>query len=517
MRLDEKKRLLAIEVSNREFVILEYVRGSSPLKITNITRKRRPQGEPAEVASFLKNLLEEEGFVARKAKVVISGPSIEHRTLTLPPVSEEERELLVKRKLEEEVNLPVSELAISSRVVGSAPSRGVEKDEVLVVSTPAFEIKRVMFTLIEAGVEPLGITSLPVACASLQPPKEKDDYLAFVFVTKDKSFITVSDNLFPRFSREMRIPHQGDEIPEEFENFQSVGEVPSDTMKAVDERVVTELTRSFLYFKQLSRGGSVKKVFLLGDYTSTSMIQLISERLALETDTMSSLLDDRFDLSWVPGDKSEDFDKNRFSYLISLAFETDEDAINLLPPEYRGRRRKFIDRAIIMASSVAFLLVNAFLIIGIISAKNHYRSLLTEMEVQLPALRQNSEFATKIFDLKEQAHLSEMILRELENPFSRWVEYFGSLSQVTPSTLEYDVMNISRDSRGYRVRLEGSVAGMNPQAVQDRFNGFYRALKKNPLLEESRYTPLEILPLENYRLPYEEKFILNFILQKEEG
>ncbi len=508
---------MVMEVSQKRIEILEYFPGTSPLKITNYVNAESPGGEPSEVARFIKDLMEEKGITAKKAKVIFTAPAIEHRVITLPHVSKEERQLLVNRKLEEELRIPLSELAVSSKAVGNKAERGKDKDEVLVVSTPQFEVKRLLFTLIEAEIEPVEVTSLPIACSLFHPLPEKDDYIAHLSLSKEKSFVTISENRFPRFSREIHVAFPDEPVQSNVVNFQMVEvEEKRDTVSGPVQRIVTELTRSFLYFKQLSRGGTVKRVYFLGEKAERPLGDQIEEKIAVECVWPENTLTEKVDFVGCEEEGRKVFSLNHAAHLVLLALEEeDKDKINLLPPEYVGRKKKMVDLALLAAVTTAFFLINAFLIIGILSAKNHYKSVISEIKGQYAHLDQNRNYAMKIYRLKEKARISEEILEDVRHPFTSWEDYFGIMSQGTPGGVTYRDMTFVKGEDSYQVSLKGTVAAMYPEQVQTVFNSFFAACAKNPFIKKLKYSPVSIYPVENYRHKYEEQFLLNMNLIRE--
>ncbi len=517
MRFEGKKKMMVMEVSQKRIEILEYIHGTSPLKITHYVNAERPGGEPSEVARFLRNLLEEKGISAKKAKVIFTAPTIEHKIITLPHTSKEERKLLVNRKLEEELRIPLSELAVSSKAVGKKEERGTDKEEVLVVSTPQFEVKRLLFTLIEAEIEPVEVTSLPVACSLLHPLPEKDDYIAHVSLSREKSFVTISENRFPRFSREINVEFPDEPVKNNVVNFHMLEvEEKGDTVTGPAQRIVTELTRSFLYFKQLSRGGTVRRVYFLGERAERNLGEHIEGKLAVECAWPESDLSGKIDFIGVDEEETKVFSLNHAAHLVILALEEDnKDRINLLPSEYMGRKKKMVDRVLLAGLASAFFLINAFLIIGMLSAKSHYQTVISEIKGQYAHLDQNRNYALKIYSLKEKARISEEILQDVRHPFTSWEDYFGIMSQGTPGGVTYRDMTFVKGVDSYQVSLKGTVAAMYPEQVQTVFNKFYAACAKNPFIKELKYSPVSIYPVENYRHKYEEQFLVNMNLIRE--
>ncbi len=518
MAFEGRGRILVLEVSSRNILGMECIQGTSPLKVTNFFVTRRPSGEPREVARFLRETLEEEGITAKKTWVIFTGTSCEHRLMVLPKISREERESLVLRKLEEETQVPMSELAASHSVVGSTVDRGIEKHEVLVVSTPLFEVKRLIYTLMEAGLEPALVTSLPVVAAKLHPADEKDDYMAFLYLTRDKSHVVITLQGYPRFSREIQVDLDALKVREDFQRFQSVGEVEVEVEEAdpVADRVVTELTRSFLYFKQISRGGSVKKVYLWGEYAEDSLISNIQSRLAVDAVRGDAIFSGKFDLVERAADKAASFDPLRYVHALALAKEASiKDEINLLPPEFIERKRKVIDRALYATFVVMFLAINVLLLGGIYTARKHYQGIINEVNSQLPVLYEQREYSERVRRLKDMAAESERILADLKQRFVHWEEFLGLLAASTPSAVTFDEMMIRDVGGAFEVALNGYVVGVSPKSVQDHVNRFLRSIEGIPYVARVNYKPHRILPSERYVRKYEELFRVELTLVRE--
>ncbi|RMG60450.1 MAG: hypothetical protein D6713_02930 [Deltaproteobacteria bacterium] len=516
MPFEARGKMLALEISGRMIKGIEYVPGTSPLKVTNFFSTDRPSGEPKEVARFLREFLQSEGIVAKKARVVFTGAACEHRVMVLPKASREEREALVLRKLEEETRVPLSEIAASHAVLGVTSERGVEKQEVLVVSTPLFEVKRLVFTLIEAGITPVQVVSFPVAVSFLHPPEEKDDFLAFVSLTREKSHVVISYDGAPRFSREIFIDIVREPSAGGLEDYGVVGEVEEGEVNIVDDRVATELTRSFLYFKQISRGASVKKVCILGEYAPSSLMERVNSRLVVETVRADSLMKGGYDLIERAGEKAASFDALPFLHLIALSRrEVTRDSVNLLPPEYLERRQKVLDTAVATLVVAVFLAVNVVLLGGIFTARSHYRGVIEEVESQLPHLYQQREYASRLKNLREMARESEKILGDLKQSFVHWEEFLGLLAASVPREVTFDEMRVE-DAKGYfTVTVKGFAIGRSPEAAQSAVNRFVEKVKSIPFVAEASYRPEKIYPSERYRRRYEEVFTLNLSLVRE--
>ncbi len=302
-------RMLAIEIAPRVIRAVEYQPGDRPVRIFRAAATERPGGEPAAVGQFLREFLDRNGFTAKSAVVSYLGPVIEHRVYTIPPVTGSTREELLRGKIAQDSATAVAELRVTGEVVGTVVEKGYERHEVMTLYTPEFEIRRLVFLLVEAGLTPVQVVSVPVALAGLHPPDAADELCGFVHLEPSRCVICVSGSGKLRFAREFAL-----NMPDEA------------------ERMVMELTRSLLYFRQISRGGAITRLYWSGDPPTEEARLLISERLKLDIGAHPSGTAASFEQG-VPGDAAV------FGAPIGMAVsEWGADRVNLLPVKYPSGR-----------------------------------------------------------------------------------------------------------------------------------------------------------------------------------
>ena len=210
-------RMLAIEISPRVIRAVEYTPGERPVRIHRAAVTERPGGEPAAVGQFLRGFLERNGFTAKSAVVGYLGPVIEHRIFAIPPVTGKTREELLRGKIAQDTATSVAELRVTGEVVGKVVEQGYERDEVMTLYIPEFEIRRLVFLLVEAGLTPVRVVSVPLALAGLHPADAADELCGFLHVEPSRCVISVSGAGKLRFSREfaLELPGRAAEVAEE--------------------------------------------------------------------------------------------------------------------------------------------------------------------------------------------------------------------------------------------------------------------------------------------------------------
>jgi hypothetical protein len=518
-------RMLAIEISPRVIRAVEYTPGGRPVRIHRAAITERPGGEPAAVGQFLRAFLEQNGFTAKSAVVGYLGPVIEHRIFAIPPVTGTTREELLRGKIAQETATSVAELRVTGEVVGKVQEQGYERDEVMTLYIPEFEVRRLVFLLVEAGLTPVRVVSIPLALSGLHPADAADDLCGFLHVEPSRCVISVSGAGKLRFSREfaLELPGPAVKLPEEpdYKNIDLGGgtdsslSAPLSGEEVYAERLVTELTRSLLYFRQISRGGSINRLYWSGDPPGEAAKRLISDRLKFEIAEHPAA-----SVSVFEGEGG--FDAGSFGVPVGMAAEDwGPDRVNLLPAEYlerKERRGSYIAIAVILAF---FLLANAGLYMGLRNAEKRYREVLGGAAAVTRSVAASPEEIARW--MATRSALAEMRRGEktLENPFTRWKALFATLGAPVPPKMRFlsatFTPSFPSGSASYagRGEIRGIVSGKTPAEAQNRVNAFLAAVGTQPVVGEPVYTVFEVRPMgEDGSGGYEQEFRLGFALRE---
>jgi hypothetical protein len=524
-----KGRMLAIEFSTREIRVVEFVPNTKPVQITNAASTERPSGEPNIVGRFLKEFLESKGFVAKRVLISYSGPVIEHRIYAIPPVLPENREELLRGKVAQEITTPIGEMRVTGEFIGKVVEQNVERHEVLTAFLPDFEVKRLTYMLVEAGVSPARIATVPLALAVLHPPEAADNLAGFLHAESGRCIIGVSNAGRLRFAREFQIempdartgapaaqPEPASDLPD-YGNV-SLDAAPSATYpadglasepadEAIAERLVTELTRSLLYFRQLSRGGSITKLYWSGLPPTPTIERLIGERLKFTIEPhpagAASAGIDRF------CDSAAEYG---VPVGLAVAMQT-ADQINLLPEEYMRRRKRRKSYAALVAAAVLFLAANVGLFMGFRNAQGRYRDLLAESDAaRLRNAGIEADFAGWSA-LRKSVEEVDKAERELSTPFTRWNGLFAAFGAAAPKEVSFTLLSLERAGDGYQGTLRAVSRGKDPGQVQQRLGDFLAGLRGRAPMLGMTYAPVEIRPVRKEEgRGYEQEFLVSFTL-----
>ncbi|MBP2674046.1 MAG: Type pilus assembly protein PilM [Deltaproteobacteria bacterium] len=424
-------KMLAIEFSPKVIRVVEFQPGDPPVRISRAAAAERPGGEPAAVGQFLREFLARNGFTAKEALVSYLGPVIEHRIYAIPPVTGTTREELLRGKIAQESPVAVAELRVTGEVIGKLAEKGFERHEVMTLFTPEFEIRRLVYILIEAGLTPERVITVPVALAGLHPADAADELCGFLHLEPTRCVICVSGAGKLRFAREFALKAQdlagaAPGIPAQGIAGPGGGEPPSSGEAVLAERLVMELTRSLLYFRQISQGGSISRLYWSGDPPSEETRRLISERL-------------KFDIGAHPAEKVAVFeagakrDPGVFGVPIGMAATGwGPDRVNLLPVKFlqrKERRGSYIALAVIL---LAFLGADAGLYKGLRNASNRYREVLASFDEVTRSMSLSPEETARWMELSSALGDAARGEKAYAHSFTRWKSLFAALGAAVP-------------------------------------------------------------------------------------
>ena len=522
-------KMLAIEITPRLFRVLEFVPGTKPVQVTNVLATERPGGEPVKIGQYLKSVLAENGFTAKRALVAYSGPVIEHRLYPLPPVAPEVRGELLRGKVAQDITTPIAEMRVSGEVVGKVVEQGTERQEVLTAYVPEFEIRRLTFLLIEAGVSPARVTSVPLALVALHPEERKSEIAAFIHAEPGRCSIAISREGVLRFARDfvVDLPHR----PEAGLPAEVLGKAGSELLEygtidlgvptstaspvpsageATAERMVTEITRSLLYFRQLSRGSAVSTLYWSGEPPTREMQDLISQRLKLAVSPHPAEAATTF----PAGAKSS---PSEFGVPAGLAVAGQvPEQINLLPEGYlrrRKQRKRILTAALVTA---VFVLAGIILFFALHNIQGRFQQVLDD-SVRAAGQRGGvqADFVRWV-ELKRTAGEASVAEKRLRTPFLRWKALLAAVGKAAPPELSFSVLTLDRDGAGFQGEIRGRVRGKDPAEAQEALNGFLAKVRAQGLGPAVAYVPREVRPLRREEgKGYEQEFVLTFRIEGE--
>src|SRR2546428_4603428 len=126
-------RVLGIEFTQDLIKIVE-VSFARKLKVFNFAVINNANVEPGRRTEQLNHTLQVRGFEAREAIIATSGGNVEHRLLTLPPLSTREMHFVMQRESKKLAPTGMTEMMWSYDILKTKEELGIKKNQILIVS-----------------------------------------------------------------------------------------------------------------------------------------------------------------------------------------------------------------------------------------------------------------------------------------------------------------------------------------------------------------------------------------------
>lgn len=236
------ERSLGIEITSSQIKLVEMDSSTSPPRIFSFSSIPLLSSQTENISEQMRAALSHINPKTKKARMAISDPYF-HHILSLPPMPEKELRVVAERELRGTMTVPLQEMVFGYRVMGEEEEQ--KKKIVLAIGASSSSVSKQALFLKDIGLTPELITTVPVALFnSLRLTKDVDQYItAHIHLEESKGHI-----LFVREGR--------------WAFYREFSRSPN-----TKEEILSEVQRSFLYFRQQFRGEDIKKVFLSGSET----------------------------------------------------------------------------------------------------------------------------------------------------------------------------------------------------------------------------------------------------------
>lgn len=494
MKFSKSKNILGIELTPSVLKVVEIDPSLFPPLILNFASSDISLEDSQGAAGKLGKVIEENQFETRKAILSLSGPSIDHNLLLLPPMSKGELKNILRREVRRVSGQPLENIIHDYCPMGEGEEKGIKKDQILLVTAPKPAVNNHLDIMSKAGLTPLVITSISMAFLNLYKMREdwdKDRIQAFVEVNRDNKgnlnivmAIATAETL--HFSREFNLAMQP------ADSSTPVSGLPGKSDPTID-KMILEINRSFLYFKQQHRGRQVERLVLSGGGPDLSQLaNLLREGLRVETEVFNPLSFIDFSHIW---DRKEEFQESApaFAVPIALALERSRKArVNLIPIEIREKKQALIGKVVLALATLILLASSVTATRDLSRAVNIYQQISQDYQTGMSRLNPYMEDIAKTSNAVElhQARLSFLQSLKAKNP--EWLELFKDLSLLVPKEMVFKSFRLTQNETDLEGNLQGEVIAPDQVRVQEVFNQFYSDIRKSPFFKDIELKPIEI-------------------------
>jgi type IV pilus assembly protein PilM len=423
---------------------------------------KHPQLEDAK-AEALRKLIATNKIRTREAIVVAGGPDTVVKLFSLAELPNSEAADAIKWKFAEDIPYPIEEAIFSFYPL--------PKGEVFTEKTDYFAacIHRKFYLEMEyilnkAGIRLAGITVIPDAVQELYRPeinKPEEKITSIIYMGKRSTNISLYRQGNFEFNRELSIggenitramsgilvspegrvevtPEEAERIKVEYgvpvniENYPKLNDIPISQLQAMVrpalEKMLSELSRTFEYYKGQTGEGSISKIILTGGSSLTpNLKEFLSEGLG------------------IPIVTPEPFPKlnPRLSAALGAAL-TGAQQVNLLPEEVRYRwrtiSRKILKPQYLVAGFLAFLaLIYFFFYLEAFSLQGE----LTFLDRRLNDYRPRISRLDAIEKASQEEERRKTTIRTFEQNRNRMPAVFEVISKLIPDSVILNNMSLT--------------------------------------------------------------------------
>jgi Tfp pilus assembly protein PilN len=262
-------------------------------------------------------------------------------------------------------------------------------------------------------------------------------------------------------------------IPKEKDTEEAKGHVSlqkiSFVVRPVLERIISEINRSFEFYKSRSKEKAIERIFISG---GGATLKGLKEYLADQLGTGVELL--------IP---FEDM-KPALAIATGLALGRAKD-INLMPEEYRLFPKVLVKKysPVVLACLIFFVFLGLYLKLD--RACTRYSKELTLKEAQLAGLQPTNMRLVQLKETKKRLEQEKALLPEVVPEQLPWEDILKEISHIIPKKTTLTGIFFQTKDTEKELRLEGVIFGENAERVDSIYN-IMQGLEKSPFFSDVR-------------------------------
>ncbi|MBI2187945.1 MAG: PilN domain-containing protein [Acidobacteria bacterium] len=434
--------------------------------------------DPALLTRELARHRQDRGLVP-SAWVTVWGLRSVQQSLRLPPAKPTDLEALALREVRKEIapletatDPPSVSIAIGAEVqVGSHRRR-----EVSLVAVAADEVRRRIQPVIDAGFVVEGVLTPALALAAVARADHEaapEVPSAYVALSARSTCVAIIRDGVVLFAREMPWGHDGDWSAEGQESTRA--------------RLIAEIKRSILYFKQTFRA-TVEHVVLCGDMAN---IRALTAPLGTELNATVKTLDSLvgIDVSTVP-EPADEFRSAVAGLRLAIATASDpRPGANLLPASIRtARAARTRTRRVTLATAASLVLMLAVYMLAQRSA-SAYAAQRQRVEAQLASLEPEAQRVDALRQAYTLATAREAAVSAFDSQGPRLARLLEALSGSAPDDIVLTAVTVTAEGMAWRVTVTGVAITEDAAAGQMAINRLIERASASPYLGTPEQPP----------------------------
>jgi Tfp pilus assembly PilM family ATPase len=453
-------RILGIEFSKDRTHIVEVGPGRR-IKIFNFAIVDGASVEPERRIEQLQHTLRIRGFEAKDVILAVSGAGIEHRLLTLPPLSDRELQFVMQREAKK---VAVSPDSLWSYVtLKTKEELGIKKDQILLVTAEQATVTEARDRIAPTKLKIHQITTVAEALLNLMRQAgifKKDSARMMVHFGGGRMHVVFAQDGVLLLSRDITV---------DYENTRQEEQV---------SRLITEVRRSLLFFRQNFPQSALDQILFSGE---SDIIGSLSTRSKEEIGIDSGILrfDELLDQTAFRGDWGEfRYHLPTLAVAIGAAWRrAPGTGINLLGGQTSSNRRSLNLSGIGKYVAAGLLAITALTGVYYFSQRGSLDGLLEDLESRQAQAQLTLDQAGPLQQQQAIAQARSTFLKGVAS-VAEWTELLRALSFVVPDTALFESIQVEAAPKPTMV-IRGHLRASMAQANAD-FTRFFNGLRSLP-------------------------------------
>lgn len=459
-------------------------------------------------AEALSDLLKTAKIRTKKVVFGVPGQSVFTRTRALPPVPEHKVTQIVRYEIQQQIPFSLDQIALDYQVLGRTDAGGYE---VLMAAIKVDVVEKQLEVLNAAGRSIEIVDVCPLAAYNwLKTTGEFGDQgecVALLDLGATTTDIVIERGGIFRFTRSLSVG--GNDITSAIASALNITFAEAEKLKRergfaptgdpqrdgkggeiigqVVSRLVTEVTRSFAYFRSQPGGGAVTRVILVGGGACLrNIVPYLQRQMAMEVRIAQPLAG----LAIAPGAQEVNESPEQAATVLGLALRCNQTVpieINLIPPRILEMARRK-EQSFYWALSLATLALIIASIIPLQANQDKYvtediqrlRKILGQYDPALPAnVTQKSEFEVRLSEAQSQLFSVVTNVETLDAALSNripWINYLVAVNEARPegAQIVFHTIESTRIGQPKAASSEDKRAASKAKAEETKLRSRYR-------------------------------------------
>ncbi len=209
-----KKRLIGLDIGNYSVKALGINFTGTGQKVECLAmvevplEKRDNRRDPELFAELIKNCLAKGRIAGKDVVIMISGPQVLVRRITMPPMPKEELDEVMPFEVKKHVSVPTDQMVMDYMIVGEKKEDGVNKLDIILVATPRKSLEQETSIARAAGLNPVAVSVAPIVqwkTFTLCNNEKRDNVAAMVDIGYERTVISFFNKGVLEFTRTINL------------------------------------------------------------------------------------------------------------------------------------------------------------------------------------------------------------------------------------------------------------------------------------------------------------------------